>query len=138
MLFYGNKQIEEWFIWLAAASTICIALVSMLIGEKISTVLLRSVVAFVVILTVCHAMLYVWRKISVGQSSKEKAQRAKFDILVGESIELDQLSATSEAPVTYPKQGVAGQINLDPTGMPDPQTQAKIIKKMGWGENDVQ
>ncbi|ADY54979.1 hypothetical protein Sgly_0616 [Syntrophobotulus glycolicus DSM 8271] len=127
-----NEQLEKWFFRLAAASFLAAGSISILIGEKISKVLLRAVVAFAVILILCKALLFVWKAISPKQSAEGKEKNSRFDIIVGENTSMEQLAATA-----LPKQGVAGQINFDEeTGMPDPQTQADIIKKMGWGEED--
>lgn len=130
MFLVGNKQIEKWFMWLAAGSFVFVGLVSILIGEKWSTTLIRSVVAFAVIIVLGQAIIYIWKMISAKHPARDTAQKSRLDIIVGDDEDLGEISATAS-----PKQTVAGQINFDTeTGMPDPQTQAEVIKKMGWGE----
>jgi hypothetical protein len=130
MFFVGKKQLGKWFMWLAAGSFVFVGAVSMLIGEKWSTALLRAVVAFAVIIILGQVIIYIWKMIPSKQSSKGSEKKSRLDVFIGDDETLKEVAATSLL-----KQTVAGQINLDTeTGMPDPQTQAEVIKKMGWGE----
>jgi hypothetical protein len=146
-----KKQSLESFVFILSLLAGGIVLIfSILNSNDYFRIGIHAVLSFVLMYFLCNGLLVLWEKISPPPPPKETDAAAAVDILLGDLGAEDfglshisqedkskNLSRQSSAPAALKayRGSTPGQINPDmKNGMPDAETQAEMVRRMGWGE----
>ena len=131
----GKQTWVNFFYRLGLLSALIVLLFSIVNQYSILMIVARTVLSFFVIYFLGMIYISILERFSDHNqvSDKAKSNERNIDYVLGE------LNASEKTQENTPEESILpGQINTGmKDGLPDIDTQAEIIKKMGWGQEGM-
>ncbi|MDR3288283.1 MAG: hypothetical protein LBT22_02520 [Peptococcaceae bacterium] len=145
-----NISLENIRLWLRNAAlglAVLVGLLSWKSGVSVFWLVVRAALSFAAFYLMCIGLVNLFQKMAlpVGESEDE-TQGILLDVTVGDAAtETEPETATEAERVEDKTESAAGTgLYAAPgqvksklmAGLPDPEQQAEIVRRMGWGDDD--